>query len=237
VDELYREALAAGPSVPRIRELLARAEPDDTVLLALLRRPLPVAFLSHLGSARPWSERPRVLGGVALNPRSPRPLVLKVLPALFWRDLADVAASLRLAPAVRFRAESLLQESLPDLRLGDRISLARLATAAVLRPLLADADAKVVSAALRNPRLREAELVLALQQGTTSQVLIAEAAACSRWTDSYAVRLALVLQPRSPLSVSLGQLTSLTRRDLVRIAETPSLPPLVQASARRLADS
>jgi hypothetical protein len=135
---------------------------------------------------------------------------------------------------VRVRAEAILVEMLPDMRLGDRIALARLATPAVLRLLLADADRKVSHACLLNPRLREADLVVALQ-GAPAPSLVEEVAASSRWSESYAVRLALVMQPRTPLALCLAQLSSLLRRDLLRVAETAGLAPLVRAAARRLA--
>src|SRR6185436_5552043 len=100
-----------------------------------------------------WSGDARLLAAIAQNPRAPRGLALRLLPALFWRDLADVASSPRVDATVRVRAEALLLEAIPDLRVGERITLARLATPRVLKPLLADAEEKVTSACLPNPRL------------------------------------------------------------------------------------
>ena len=48
------------------------------------------------------------------------------------------------------------------------------------------------------------------------------------------MRLALVLQPRTPLGVALAQITSLLDRDLERVAKAAGLRPLVQAAASRL---
>src|SRR6185436_19273426 len=158
-----------------------------------------------------------------------------LLASLFWRDLAEVARASRLVAAVRLRAEALLIERLPELRLGDRITLARLATPAVLRALLLGGEARVTRAALLNPRLRESDLVEALQKDSVPVALIREAADSRRWQECYGVRLALALQARTPLGVALAQLTSLLPRDLVRISETPGLVPLVQLSALRVA--
>jgi hypothetical protein len=65
--------------------------------------------------------------------------------------------------AVRARAEGLLKDGLVDMRLGDRVTLARLATPALLPQLLADAEKQVVEAALINPRLREEDVTTALR--------------------------------------------------------------------------
>lgn len=237
VDAFYAELCRAGDRLFEMRQVLQRAEPDESLLVAVLRRAVPRKLLEHLGTTPPWSEAPRVMGGVVLNKRTPRALALRLVTSLSWRDLADVAASMQLAPALRFRAESLLAEQLADLRLGDRIALGRLATPAVLRPLLQDAEPKVVQASLLNPRLREGDLVQAVQKDTATLGLLRQVAASSRWRESYAVRLALALQPRTPLGVVLAQLSSLLPRDLVRISEAAGLVPLVQMSALRVARS
>ncbi len=235
VDALFADLLEAGESVPGIRDALARHAPDDPTLVALLRRAVPARLLEHLGTVPPWSDRRRVLGAIALNPKTPRTLALRLVPALFWRDLAEVALSPRVANAVRVRAEGLLKEMLTEMRLGDRIALARMATPTVLAELVPDAEPLVVRAALQNPRLREEDLLLALGRDTARRGLIEETASSSRWRASYSVRRALVLQPRTPLPVALAQISSLLERDLWRVAETPGLAPLVRAAAQRVA--
>jgi hypothetical protein len=237
VDALFADVMQAGATAPRVRELLARPELDEVLMLGVLRRPVPVRFLELVAATPPWSERPRLLGGVVLNPRTPRVLALRLLPSLFWRDLAEVAASPRLPKGVRGRAEGILQEQLPDMRLGEKITLAKIATPPVLARLLAETDPKVSEACLINPRLREEDLVTALRQDTAARGLLEAAASSSRWGDRYAVRLALVLQPRTPLGVALGQITSLIDRDLERVAGAEGLKPLVQVAAQRLLES
>jgi hypothetical protein len=198
---------------------------------------VPAAFLEEVAATRPWSERPRVLAGVVLSPRAPQALSLRLVPALYWRDLADVAATPRVPAAVRARAESILRDGLPDMRLGDRITLARLATPALLPALLADHDRRVSESALVNPRLREEDLLVALRKDDVAVALVEAVASSSRWAANYAVRLALVLQPRTPLALALQQVSSLVPRDLRRVAAEPSLRPLVRAAAQEVLES
>jgi hypothetical protein len=237
VDALFAELVQAGSSAARLRELHARADMDEVVMLGVLRRAVPVRFLEMVVVTPPWSERPRLLGGVALNPRTPRVLALRLLPSLFWRDLADVAASPRLSKGVRGRAEAILQDQLPDMRLGEKVTLAKIATTPVLVRLLAETEPRVVRSCLINPRLREEDLVTAVRQETAPPGLLEAAAASPRWGERYAVRLALVLQPRTPLGVALAQLTSLFDRDLERVGSSAGLRPLVQAAALHLAET
>jgi hypothetical protein len=232
-EQLFSAALAAGESRARAREVLAGA-PDEQVLASTLRRAVPAAFLEEVASTRPWSERPRVIAQVVLSPRAPRALSLRLVSGLYWRDLAEVAATPRLAAAVRARAESLLRDGLGDMRLGDRVTLARLATPALLGALLADAERAVAESTLLNPRLREEDLVAALRREDVRGVLVEATAESPRWAGNYAVRLALVLQPRTPLAVALLQISSLVPRDLRRVAEDSALRPLVRAAAREV---
>jgi hypothetical protein len=108
---------------------------------------------------------------------------------------------------------------------GEKITLAKIATPPVLARLLAEAEPRVSQACLINPRLREEDLVSAVRQETAARSLLEAAAASSRWGERYAVRLALVLQPRTPLGVALAQISSLLDRDLERVAGTGVRPP------------
>jgi hypothetical protein len=236
VDALFAEltALGEGAAPPQIAAVFIQRDPDEESVLALLRRALPIKALEFLSRTPPWSERPRVLAGVVLNPKAPPRLSLPLTDALTWRSLAEVAVSPRVPNAVKMRAEAALKEKLPQLRLGDRIALGRVATPAVLALLLADADGRVVAASLSNPRLRESDLLTQLRRPEARPLLFESAAASTRWLDSYAVRLALAVEVRSPLGVALAQLSSLLEKDLERVAGTAGLAPLVHAAALRV---
>jgi len=235
VDTLFAALIAAGEDAQRVREVLDAAPREHLLLTAVLRRAVPLRCLEILAATPPWSEDQRLLGSVVLSPRVSRALALRLVGSLFWRDLADVAASPRVAAAARVRAEALLLDQMDDLRLGDRITLAKIATPPVLARLLEDEDPRVVEACLINGRLREEDLVGALRKDAVTRALIEGIAASSRWRDRYALRLAIVLQPRSPLAVALAQVTALLPRDLERVAADEALAPLLQLAARRVA--
>jgi hypothetical protein len=123
------------------------------------------------------------------------------------------------------------------MRLGDRITLARLATPPLLPSLLADSEPRVAEAALLNGRLREEDLVTALRREDLRPALIAAVDESPRWRQSYAVKLALVLQPKTPLPLVLERISSLVPRDLARVAGEESLRPLVRAAAQEVLQS
>jgi hypothetical protein len=235
IDALFAELTRAGETPVRIAQALETHLPEEDDLVSLLRRAVPVRALEYLARTSPWSERPRVLAAIVLNPKAPPRLALPLVPYLLWRSLADVASTARVPSAVRLRAESVLKEKIPELRLGEKITLGRLATPGVLMALLGDPDARVLESALLNPRLRESDLLALLRRPDVPVTLLAAVGGSRRWTENYPVRLTLVLEPRTPLGVALGQLSSLRKRDLLRVAGTAALPPLVQAAAQRVA--
>jgi hypothetical protein len=237
VDRAWGDLLRAGTTPGAMRDVLERCGHDHVLLVALLRRAVPLPFLELIASTPPWSEDHRLLASVVVSPRSTRPLGLRLVGSLQWRDLADVAAGPRVATAVKIRAEAMLKDQLMELRLGEKITLAKIATPPVLMLLLADPDPKVVEAALINPRLREEDLAQLVRADIPSRPLLEGIVASSRWVERYALRLAIALHPRAPVALALGQLSSLTTKDLARIAEAPGLTPVVQAAAARVASS
>jgi hypothetical protein len=237
VDRAWADLLGAGTSPEAMRDLLERHGGDRMLLVALLRRAVPLPFLEVIASTPPWSDDHRLLASVVLSPRATRPLGLRLVGFLLWRDLADVAASPRVAVAVKLRAEAMLKDQLVELRLGEKITLAKMATPPVLMLLLADPDAKVVEAGLINPRVREEDLLTLVRADMPSRALLEGIVTSSRWGERYAIRLAIALHPRAPVALALGQLSSLTTKDLARVAEAPGLTPVVQAAAARVASS
>jgi hypothetical protein len=232
-DELRRRLLELEDRRQEIAALLQTPGLNDASVLALLRRALPAHVLDVLAETAPWGQRTRLQGAIALNPGCSRALAQKLLPGLLWSDLATLAMNPATHSPVKVRAEALLVERLIELRLGERMTLARRATTRVLRPLLEDEERQVVRAALLNPRLREEDLLAALRAPRASLALFSEIPVCFRWKASYAVRRALVLHPRTPLPLALGQVTGLTPADQRRLDRTEGLHPLLRAAARR----
>ena len=229
--------LAEGSNPAEWPAALAELGRDLGRLVGALRRPLAPAFLELVAGTRPWADDRRVAGVLVQNPRTPVHVAQRLVASLYWRDLAGAALNPFVASTVRLRAEGLLAEQLGELRLGDRIALARLATPPVLRLLLGDADPRVLAGALLNPRLQEPQLVTALRFENAARALLEAASVSPRWRASYAVRLELVLQRRTPLPVALSLLTGLVEADLRRVIRGTALPALLRAAAQRAMES
>ncbi|MBV9949018.1 MAG: hypothetical protein JOZ69_19370 [Myxococcales bacterium] len=114
------------------------------------------------------------------------------------------------------------------LTLGERKSLARRHNRDTLHRLLADSHPDVIRALLRNPRLTEDDVLrLAARRPGRGEVL-AEVAR-SGWSHRPRIRLALVMNPATPMEIAARIAGLLLRPELERVARSPAVPANVRA--------
>lgn len=200
-----------------------------------LRNPYCTAEVVDLLAAQPrllsFLEVRREL---ALHPRTPEVMALRLLPTLFWRDLMAVAGDARLRPTLRRAAETHLLARLQEMAVGEKVTLARWASPGVLAQLRHDPNPRVVAALLDNPRLTEGVLVPVLQSATTPPAVLDLIAGDRRWGVRYPLRLALARNPRTPLETTLHILPTLRKTDLKAVAADPRVPEPARHRARLL---
>ena len=108
-DRRLIDRVARDPS-PAVIELLLnnpKLTEDDVVRLCARRPGLPEVLSLVFVNPR-WSARPRVRRSLALNPRTPEPVVAAVVPLMSPDDLHTVAMDERVPPAVRRRCLEIL---------------------------------------------------------------------------------------------------------------------------------
>ena len=154
-----------------------------------------------------------------------------------WGELAAIAADSSVVPSLRRAAERQLSERIEHLSRGERVSLARRATRAVLLAIVArERDPAVVRAALCNPRMTEPDVLrVALDPRTRGPVLDAIGTSLG-WCEHPSVRLALARNARTPSRTALRAVVGLPRRAMLALAEDPAAPRLVRMLARRTID-
>lgn len=121
-----------------------------------------------------------------------------------------------------------------ELTLGERMSLARAAPRDLIARLLRDPEPMVIRLLLGNPRLLERDVVFLASRRPLGHEVVREILGTPRWSQRYAVRRTLVLNPTVPNEVALRLLPLLTRQHLEEVAQDPALPPVRQDAARHL---
>jgi hypothetical protein len=200
----------------------------------LLNPYVTAPVIEELVCNRRLMSRYEVRSAVARHRRTPQTAALRFISGLFWRDLLDIAADLRIAPAVRQVAEKYLVRRLERLTVGERATVARRATPAVISQLRRERHPYVFQALLDNPRLTEAALLPALADERMPPQILDLVAKSPRWGPRYAVCRSLCRNPQSPFRVVFAALPRLRREHLAEVVEIEAHSSVVRHRAREL---
>ena len=150
--------------------------------LRLLRHPAPPpGWLEEAAEIREVLKKPMLLRWIAQHLRAPAHLRNRLLPTLPWRSLAAIAADASAHPQARAHAVERLAHRWPSMTMGERRSLAILATAPRFPAIWKVRDVRVLAALLQNPRLTVGWLERLVQPELTP--MQAQALQDSRWRE------------------------------------------------------
>ncbi|MES1205966.1 MAG: hypothetical protein ABUS79_08510 [Pseudomonadota bacterium] len=121
------------------------------------------------------------------------------------------------------------------LKLYEKIRLATLGNAYCRQNLLRDANRMVALAVIRSPQITDGEIAKAAANRGLSEDVIRYIANRKEMVKQYAVKLALVGNPKCPLAVALRLLSTLHADDLKQIARSKNVPGALSVAAKRLA--
>jgi len=205
----------------------------EELALLLRNRATTVEIVTRIGGNRAWMRPREIKVALVGNPRAPQVLARRFLPHLFWHDLADLASNLRVSPVVRREAEKLIRTRLPELSVGERVTLARRGSRGIIEMFRDETEAPVLQALAGNPRATEADVSLLLARAELPTPFLSWLADRSSWSARRIVRLALVRHPKTPPPSALRLLPSLSPRDIDDLRHDPMAPRLVRVAAER----
>jgi hypothetical protein len=212
-------------SVEVVLALLDNPALDEThVCLLLERKNLAGEVLEEIARRKPLLKSYRVKRSLAFHPRTPRLVSLRLLRDLYLMDLVQVAILPGVSAELKRNAEDQLLARLPQLPLGQKITLARRGPARVAGALLAEGHATVVPIVLDNPYMTEAQILRALAREKLPLSVIPAIIQHHKWSITYNIRLALVRNASTPLATVLAYLPELTVSDLKELA-APGIVP------------
>ncbi|MGB8343200.1 MAG: hypothetical protein WCE51_16570 [Chthoniobacterales bacterium] len=227
-DELTALLHHADPEV--VLALLDNPSIEETQLCILLERMnLPAEILEEVARRKPLLKNYRVKRALAFHPRTPRLVTLRLLRDLYLMDLVQLTLLPGIPTELKLNAEDQVIARLPQLPLGQKITLARRGTARLAGALLAEGHTQIVTIVLDNAYLTEAQVLKVLSREKLPPVIVNTIAHHRKWSITYNVRLALVRHPLSPLATVLAYLPELTVSDLRELAA----PGIVAESLRK----
>jgi len=199
-EELFEALL--DPAMEVLRAALRNPALDDNHLLALLgRRDLAEELLKAVAAHDVVAGNHRLTVALVRNPGTPATISLPLLPHLYLFELVTITELPGTTPDQRLAAERAIIQRLPTTPLGNRITLARRATAPVLDALMKEGDPRVVEVCLANPRLKEASVFQLVSSSRSSTEAIAAVARHQRWGNRPNLKSAMLKNPMTPASL------------------------------------
>jgi hypothetical protein len=217
-----------------LRALIENPAFDEThICLLLERKDLPGTLLGEIAKQKKWRTNYRVRRALAGHPHTPRLAAMRLLRELHLMDLVRI--SLQTASPVELRrlAEDRVLAQLPQLPLGQRIALARRASARIAGGLITQGPEQVARIALDNSFLTESQLLRSLAKETLAARTVEAIAKHEKWSNLMNVRVALLRHPHAPVERVLSFLPDLPLRDLEDLCQHSRLAEDLQDHLRR----
>lgn len=130
-----------------------------------------------------------------------------------------------------------LYQKIQTMSVSEKLDLARKATKEARTILVRDSNKLVQLAVVNSPKITESEILAIASNRQVTDEVLKEIGMNREWLRNYQVRLALVNNPKTPLSIAMAQISYINQRDLALLAKSKGVPrPIVIAAAGRLKD-
>lgn len=198
---------------------------EDELNIILARKDISAEILQRLGNDKRVLASYTLKKAMVINIHTPASISLKFVPQLFTFDIVGILLLPALPREVRTASEELLFRKVPQLALGEKLTLARRTNAdRVLALILDDNSREVVGAALNNAFLREGAICTTLRKPTVKSHTVELIAANAKWSCRYDVRYALLRTKHLPMGMAINFLNNMTPKDLRDLAGDPNVP-------------
>ena len=196
-DELFQLVQDPAPEILRI--VLKNPRLAEDHLLALLkRRDLSEDLLKAVFRLEKVESSHRLKVALVYNPGIPGAVAQSLLPQLYLFELVNLCHLPGVTPDQKLAAERVIIQRLPTTPLGNKLTLARRGTSAVVAELLKEGDSRLVEVCLVSPRLKEVAILQFLGSSRATAETISSIARHPKWKSRPNLRLAILRNRHTP---------------------------------------
>ena len=191
---------------------------DHQHLKMLLKRRGLGSVITAIFANKRLVESNSVKLDLVAHPDTPSHIAQTLLPLLYVFDLLKLCYIPGVSADIHLAAERKIVQQLPTQPLGNKLTLARRGTAAIVEALLREGVHSIVEICLENPHLKEGSLHQFLASSQANAENISIVARSTRWKSRPNIRLAILKNPRTPLiwfTTFLPGLPAATVKDLL----------------------
>jgi len=197
---------------------------DEQHLLAMLKqRGLPQAVFTSIYANKRLVEGNTAKIALLVNPDIPAHIASVLLPLLPVFELLKICLMPGVTPDQRVLAERVIIQRNPTQPLGNKMTLARRGTSAIVESLLREGLPPLVEACLDNPHLKEGAVHQFITAYTSTAETISMVARSGRWKGRPNIRLAILKNPRTPAIWFTMFLPGLPRNTIKELLSVPRL--------------
>ena len=219
-------ALLRDPDPDLIRSLLKNPNLGEAHLLALLkRRNLSEQLIKTMHRLPTAAASRRLMIALAGHPNTPASVLSALLPQLFLFELVTVMQLPGVSPDHKIAAERAILKRLPETELGNKITLARRGSPALLEALLREGEPRLVAAVLENPRLKESGVLAFLKAPAATAETISAVGRHPVWGNRPNLRFAMLRNRKTPLIWFTLYLPTLSSSELKNLTGSQGLTP------------
>jgi len=230
---------------PQLLDFIGRLRLDDPVVMEpLLANPsLPPATLEFVAARaggkvldllvaneQRRQENPRIVAAVVDNPRAPVELKSRLAGG---EEGGEEGAEADDGAAEEDENLSKYQQSI-EMVVAEKIKMAMTGDKEWRTIFLKDANKMVSTAALRNPRITEGEVLAVAKNRSSNEELIRLINLNREWVKNYEIKKALIYHPKTPLPKALRYMNILGEKDLRALARSRGVSRVLVNNARRL---
>lgn len=191
---------------------------DPQHLLMLLKRRELEPIITAIYANKRLIEANSVKFALVAHRDTPPHIAQNLLSLLYIFDLLKLCLIPGISADIQLAAERKIVQQIPTQPLGNKLTLARRGTAAILDALLREGQSNILEICLDNPHLKEGSLHQFLSSAHATAENVSKVARNIRWKNRPNIRLAILKNPRTPLiwfTTFLPELSGTTVLDLL----------------------
>ena len=127
-----------------------------------------------------------------------------------------------------------LRKELSGLTMGKKIALAMKGNKETRDIMIKQPELIIKKAVLANPKITEEEVISLTLERTVDSDILREISLNREWVKNYRVKVNMVNNPKTPLGIAMGYLTSLLIGDLERLSKSKNVAAAIRTAADKL---
>jgi hypothetical protein len=178
------------------------------------------------------AARVRILGPQAVAaPPDPGPTAEEILQE-FQEDV--VQEKDETAPPMEEGKKLSLTQRIMKMSIAQKIKLATLGNKEARSHLIRDTNKLVCTAVIRSPRITDGEVLNCATNKAVNEEVLRIIYNSREWTKHYKIKIALLKNPKLPLSVGMKFLGTLRENDVKELSRDKNVPSALQGVARKM---